>query len=282
MNPRIPTYVDTHSHLDSDIYARDLDVVVKKALDEGVWIVTLGSDLESSRKAVAIAERYPEGVFAAVGLHPKKVPVVAAHDATLIDLSPFAELARHPKVVAIGETGLDYSEFPQGTRGGPMRQLAEQAKANQKKVFGRFMDLSRELRLPMLLHCREAHEDMLTMLETWDKTTRGFDSRGIVHCFSGSWKQARRYFNLDFVLSVTGTVTHGGYQEEVIRKAPATHLAIESDCPHMAQVPWGSRRNEPSYLHVVADGVAVTRGEKPAQVAADTTRNAMRVLRKML
>ncbi|HTM68810.1 MAG TPA: TatD family hydrolase [Candidatus Binatia bacterium] len=276
----MPRYIDTHCHLDSEIYARDLDIVVKHALDEGVWIVTLGSDYESSKKAIEIAERYPEGVFAAVGLHPKKVGDDMLADDKLLDVGKFAELAAHPKVVALGETGLDYGDMPEDKRD-PKAHLAEQRRLNQKKVFGRFLDLSRELRLPLLIHCREAHDDMLRMLDNWDKTTRGFDSRGIVHCFSGSWREARKYYNLDFLVSVTGIVTHGAYQSEVIKKSPASRLVVESDCPFLTPVPWAIRRNEPSYLPTVADGVAAMRGEPPGQFAAETTHNALKVFTKM-
>ena len=277
----MPRYIDTHCHLDSEIYARDLDIIVKHALDEGVWIVTLGSDYESSKRAIEIAERYPEGVYAAVGLHPKNVGGDLMADDKMLDIEKFAALAAHPKVVALGETGLDYHDLPADARTDPKFHLAEQIKANQRQVFSRFLDLSRDLRLPLLIHCRDAHEDMLGMLETWDKTTRGFDSRGIVHCFSGTWKDARKYFNLDFMISVTGIVTHGAYQSEVIKRSPLSRLVVESDCPYLTPVPWSIRRNEPSYLPTVTDAVAAMRGEPPVQVAQETTRNALKVFSKI-
>ncbi|HTK04609.1 MAG TPA: TatD family hydrolase [Candidatus Eisenbacteria bacterium] len=277
----MPRYIDTHCHLDSEIYSRDLDIVVKAALDQGVWIVTLGSDYESSKRAIEIAEKYPEGVFAAVGLHPSKVGANLMGDDQLLDVSRYAQLADHPKVVALGETGLDYHDLPEESRTDPKYHVAEQIKANQRQVFGQFLDLSRDLRLPLLLHCRDAHDDMLGMLETWDKTTRGFDSRGILHCFSGSWRDARKYFNLDFLISVTGIVTHGAYQTEVIKKSPASRLVVESDCPYLTPVPWSIRRNEPGYLPSVADGVAAIRGEAPGQFAVETTKNALKVFTKM-
>lgn len=277
----MPRYIDTHCHLDSEIYSRDLDIVVKSALDQGVWIVTLGSDYESSERAIQIAEKYPEGVFAAVGLHPSKVGANLMGDDKLLDVSRYAKLADHPKVVALGETGLDYHDLPEESRTDPKYHVAEQIKANQRQVFGQFLDLSRDLRLPLLLHCRDAHDDMLGMLETWDKTTRGFDSRGILHCFSGSWRDARKYFNLDFLISVTGIVTHGAYQTEVIKKSPASRLVVESDCPYLTPVPWSIRRNEPGYLPSVADSVAAIRGEAPGQFAVETTKNALKVFTKM-
>ncbi len=274
-------FIDTHCHLDSPVYERDLDIVVRHARDEGVEIVTLGNDLESSRRAVEIAERYPKGVYAAVGMHPKHIGGNLWADDKLMDTVAFSELLRHPKVVAIGETGLDFHALPTYTRSAAERQMVNRIKLNQRNVFSRFLDLSREFRLPLMLHCRDAYGDMLNMIETWDKTTRGFDSRGVVHCFSGDWKTARRFFNLDFSISVTGVLTHGAYQSEVIRKAPASRLLIESDCPHMTAIPWSHRRNEPSYLPLVAEAVAAMRDVSSAQISADTTANALKLFHRI-
>ena len=277
----MPKFIDTHSHLDSDIYAQDLDIVVKHAQQNDVWAVTLGSDYASSKRAVEIAERYSSGVYAAIGLHPLKVSAEELAEDKLLDLEKFFELARHPKVVALGECGLDYHELPEVPRRHPQAHLASLIKANQKKVLRKFLQLSEELRLPLLLHCREAHEDMLELLETWDKTSRGFDCRGIVHCYSGNWKQARRYFNVDFMLSLTGLLTHGSYQTEIIKKAPLGRLVLESDCPHLTPEPFSIRRNEPSYLTSVADAVAGIRGEPVELIAKTTTENALKVLNKL-
>jgi TatD DNase family protein len=274
-------FIDTHCHLDSPVYERDLDIVVRHARDEGVEIVTLGNDLESSRRAVEIAERYPVGVYAAVGMHPKHIGGKLLTDDKLIDIAGFTELLKHPKVVAIGETGLDFHNLPTYTRNAAERQLVNRIKLNQRNVFGRFLELSKEFRMPLMLHCRDAYKDMLNMLDTWDKSTRGFDSRGVIHCFSGDWKTARRFFTLDFSISVTGIQTHGAYQNEVIRKTPASRLLIESDCPHMTTTPWSSRRNEPSYLPLIAEQVAAMRGVTSAQISAETTANALKLFQKI-
>lgn len=276
----MPKYIDTHAHLDSDVYARELEHVIKRALDADVWIVTLGSDLESSRRAVEIASRYPSGVYAAVGLHPLKVTADSLAEDKLVDLDAFRVLAENPKVVALGECGLDYHDLPPPVRG-RMSPEAEAVRINQKKVFRQFLQLSEELRLPLLLHCREAYDDAISMIETWDKTSRGFDCRGIVHCFTGDWKQARRFFNRDFYISVVGAVAHGAFQTELIRKAPLNRLVLESDCPHLTSPPWAMRRNEPSFLPLIAAGVAAIRGEKPEQVAVQTAENALKILNRL-
>jgi TatD DNase family protein len=276
-----PRFIDTHAHLDADIYERDLDVIVRHALDNDVWIVTLGKDYESSLRAVEIAERYPRGVFAAIGLHPKHVDELATADEKLVDLQKYRELAQHPKVVAIGETGLDFHDLPDDPRIAASREHSARIKDNQKKAFLTFLELSREFRLPLLLHCREAHEEMIDMLTTWNAGTPGFDARGIVHCFSGTWKDARRYYALDFSVSYTGTMAHGAYQLDVLKKSPESRITVESDCPHATAVAWGARRSEPSYLPHAVDAIAATRGITAEAMAAAITENALRIMKRI-
>lgn len=275
----LPFLIDTHAHLDDDVIGRDLDVVVKHALSAKVWIVTVGSDLASSRRAIAIAERYPEGVYAAVGLHPKKVPLGPGGGD--VDIAAFRELLTHPKVVAIGECGLDYSDIPVLRKNDSRQGMVETAKTRQKNALSAFLELSREARLPLLLHCREAHDDLLDLLETWDRQTPGFDARGIVHGFTGDWKSAKRLFGLDFLLSVTGVVCHGTYCLDIVKKAPASRLVTESDCPHATGVAWGARRSEPSYLPTCASAIAGLRGEKTEALAKQMTENALRVMKRI-
>jgi len=272
--------IDTHAHLDDSIYERDLDIVIRAAQDEGVGIITVGNDYTTSVRAVNIADRY-SNVYAAIGLHPLKVGGAMRSEDKMVDIGRYKELAEHPKVVALGETGLDFHDLPQGGRKSPEKELAERIKENQRKVFGRFLELSRELRLPIMLHCREAHEDMLKMLETWDRATSGFDSRGVVHCFSGTWKQARRYFNLDFMISVTGIVSHGGFQGELLKKAPLTRLLAESDCPHLTPVAWSIRRNEPAYITGVTANMAGLRKISIEEVEKQFLENARKVFKRI-
>ena len=275
-----PFLIDTHSHLDDSVLSRDLDSIVKRALEEKIWMITVGSDLESSRRAVALAAQYPEGVYAAVGLHPRRAPQGKA-GAEGADLGRFRELLNHPKVVAIGEVGLDYTDFPELRKNDPRQSLVEAAKASQKALFSAFLEMSREVRLPLMVHCREAHEDMLEMLENWDRLTPGFDARGIIHGYIGDWKTARRYFNLDFAISVTGIMSHGAYGLEVLKKVPLSQLVIESDCPHNTITPWALRRSEPCYLPTCVSAVAGLRGERTEAVAAAMTANALRILKRL-
>jgi TatD DNase family protein len=276
----MPHLIDTHCHLDDKVYEKDLEVVVKQALADDIWIVTVGSDYASSVRAVNIAERYPSGVYAAVGFHPRKVSQGKIEEDKLMDLEKFFQLANHPKVVAIGETGLDFHHLPD-IRSKQDRQRAEQTKENQKKVLSRFLQLSSELRLPLLLHCREAHDEMLSMLGRWDRTSRSADVRGIIHHFSGGWKAAKRYFGLDFMISATGLMTYGAHQSDVFRKAPLDRIVLESDCPHLCAVPWSHRRCQPTYLETVAISLAGLRRVSLEQVSRVTTENALKVLTKL-
>jgi TatD DNase family protein len=272
--------IDTHAHLDNPVYNRDLDIVVHQALEEDVGIITVGNDYTTSVQAIKIAERYPN-VYAAIGLHPLKINRQVQADDKLIDIGQYLLLARHPKVVALGETGLDFHDLPQGRQRSIERQVAERIKDNQRKVFARFLEMSRELRLPLLLHCRDAHDEMLKMLETWDRTTSGFDSRGVVHCFSGTWKQARRYFNLDFLISVTGVVSYSGYQNELLKKAPLSRLLVESDCPYLTPTPWNWRRSEPSYIKQAVANLAGLRKMSISDVEKQLSENYRRMFQHL-
>lgn len=276
----MPRIIDTHAHLDSSIYEQDLWNVMERAAQEDVWVVTVGNDYGSSVQAVDIANRY-ENVYAAIGLHPLHVRTDVNADDRLMDLDKYHALAQDPKVVAIGETGLDFGDIPAITRRHPDAERFERIKDGQKKVLGRFLQLSKETRLPLLLHCRDAHEEMIEMLDTWDKATRGFDSRGIVHAFTGSWKDARKYFGLNFMLSMTGIITYGAYQTEIVKKMPLQHLVLESDCPYMTPTPWNIRRNEPCFVGNVADAVSGIRGISRQSVERQTTENALRIFRKI-
>lgn len=272
--------IDTHAHLEDSVYEKDLDIVVRHAQEEGVGVITIGKDYTSSVQAVNIAEKY-SNVYASIGLHPLKIGGAVRSEDKLLDVGRYMELAQHPKVVALGETGLDYHDLPQGKKRSQEFQLAERIKDNQRKVLARFLDMSRELRLPLMLHCREAHDEMLKMLETLDRATSGFDSRGVVHCFSGTWKQAKRYFNLDFLISVTGIISHGGYQGELLKKAPLTRLLAESDCPQLTPVPWSIRRNEPAYIRSVAANLAGLRKVSIAEVENQLQKNALKVFKRI-
>jgi TatD DNase family protein len=248
-------FFDSHVHLDLPPLAEDEAGVVHRARAAGVsFIVTIGIDPESSAQAVAIARRH-EGVYAAVGLHPHGASALS--DAAMERLEA---LARHDKVVAVGETGLDFfrDRSPRGI------QLA---------AFREQIRLARRLGLPIVVHDRDAHDAILTVLAEEKASEVG----GVIHCFSGDMAFARRALAMNFLISIPGAITYKGSeaQAEVLRKVPLEKLLIETDSPFLAPVPYRGKPNEPSYVPLVARKIAEIRGLSPEDVGRVTTLSAM-------
>ncbi|MFA5413432.1 MAG: TatD family hydrolase [Patescibacteria group bacterium] len=273
---------DTHAHLNFEAFENDWRETAKRALDAGIKIINVGSNLETSKKAVAIAEEFPDGVYAAVGLHPVHV---LDED---IDIEEYKKLAVHPKVVALGEIGLDYFRMPSSIRpegsgsGVSGRQIKSptEIKNLQKGVLLEFLKLSVEKKLPVIVHCREAHADLIQLLENFDKPA-GPDVRGVMHCFSGSFEEARRYLNLGFLISFTGVITFAHYEGEALAKIPLNKIMVETDCPYLTPEPHRGKRNEPLYVEFVAKEVARVKNESYEEVEKITTENARRLFSKM-
>jgi TatD DNase family protein len=251
--------IDTHAHLHDPAFDADRTPVLARARVAGVAaFLTIGTDVGTSEAAVTLAAAEPD-VYAAVGIHP--------HDASTADaaaLHRIAALARAPKVVAIGELGLDYY------RDHSPRTVQRTALVAQ---FG----LARATRKPVLLHCREAHADLLDICLAEDVGAVG----GILHCFSGDLAVARRGLDLGLLISIAGPVTYPSARRlaEVVRALPLDRLVVETDCPYLPPQPWRGQRNEPAHLTVTVARVAELRGLPVATVAAATTDNAARLLR---
>ena len=251
--------VDTHAHLHFPEFAGDLEAVLERARAAGVrCMVTIGTDVESSRAAVALAGREPD-VWAAVGIHP--------HAASLADEARLAEierLAAAPRVVAIGETGLDF-----------FRLLSP--RDAQELAFRAQLALARRLRKPVLVHCRDAHEETLAILAEVPVGEAG----GIMHCFSGDTAIARRCLDLGLLISLAGPVTYPKARAlpEVAKVVPADRLVVETDCPFLPPQPYRGKRNEPAYLAVTAARVAELRAEPLEELASRMSENARTLLR---
>ncbi|MEA3460062.1 MAG: TatD family hydrolase [Chloroflexota bacterium] len=247
--------IDTHVHLDFPQFEGDREEVIERALAAGVWrIINVGTDLASSRRAVALAEAHPQ-IYAAVGVHP--------HDAkTLTDkaLTELRELARHPRVVAIGEIGLDF-----------YRDLSP--RDIQREALEQQLALAQELGKPVVIHDREAHAEVMEILR------RRQGLRGVLHCFSGSLEMAREAIELGFHISVAGPVTFENARRllEIVRQLPLERLLIETDCPYLAPHPHRGRRNEPAYVRLVAQRIATLK-EVPLETVAHTTTDNARAL----
>ena len=254
-----PDLFDTHAHLHFPEFAGDLDAVLERARVAGVRrILTIGTDVPTSRAAAALAVREPD-VWAAVGIHPHE-----AADADEAALAEIERLAGGSRVVAIGETGLDF-----------FRNLAP--REAQERALRSQLALARRTRKPVLIHCRDAHEETLSILAAADVSGHG----GIMHCFSGDVGIARRCLDLGLLVSIAGPVTYPkpGALPEVAKFVPADRLVVETDCPFLPPQPYRGKRNEPAYLAITAARVAELRGEPLADLAARMSENARSLLR---
>ncbi len=247
-------FFDTHAHVDDRAFDADRDTVIASLREKGIdLVVDPGCDIPSSRKAVGIAERH-DMVYAAVGVHPHD-----CKDMTDDDFDDLISLAQHPKVVAIGEIGLDYHyDFSP-------RDI-------QKKRFAEQLKLSRELDLPVIIHQREATEDCM------DIVRRIKVKRGVFHCFSGSLETAKELIDLGYYLSFTGVVTFKNAKKapEILRWIPKDRYMIETDSPYMTPEPFRGKRNDPGYVRLVAEKIAEIRGESVEEVARQTMENGKR------
>ncbi len=253
-----PDLFDTHAHLHFPEFAGDLAAVLERARTAGVRrMLTIGTNVETSRAAVALAAREAD-VWAAVGLHPHEA--AQADDAALAAIE---RLAGEPRVVAIGETGLDF-----------FRNLSP--RAAQERAFRAQLTLARRARKPVLVHCRDAHEETLAILAE----ERGAESGGIMHCFSGDVAVARRCLDLGLFISLAGPVTYPKARAlpDVAKFVPGDRLVVETDCPFLPPQPYRGKRNEPAYLAITAARVAELRGEPVAALAARMAENGRTLL----
>lgn len=246
--------IDSHAHLDGEKFADDRAAVVERALAAGVVkIITMGDSLESSARSVALTEEF-ESVYAAVGIHPEEVePMTAATDDRL------AAWAAQEKVVAIGEIGLDY-----------YWEKDEEKRALQRAIFVRQLDLARQLRLPVCIHDREAHGDMMKILKT-----EGRGLRGVLHCYSGSWEMAAELLKGDWYFGIDGPLTYKNAAKlpEIVQRLPAERILVETDSPYLSPMPFRGKRNEPAHVLYVAKKAAELRGESLEAFARATREN---------
>jgi len=269
--------IDTHAHVNFKDFRNDGDEVVKRALSEGIWMINVGSEKDTSRRATEYAARYEAGVFAAIGLHPIQLKAQEIEERTNGEVIKFSipaeefsreyyeNLARKEKTVAIGEIGLDY-----------YRNAA--AKELQKEVFWEQLKLASDLNKPVMIHCREAHEDLISILKQ-AISEKNYAIRGVIHSFSGTLAQAKEYLDMGFYLGFNGIITFARDYDEVVKSMPFDRILIETDCPYLTPVPLRGKRNEPSYVKYVAQKVAELRGVSFEEVAEQTTKNAKKLFK---
>jgi len=276
--------IETHAHLDYPDFANDLDDVLRRAVDAGVTrVITIGTSIESSRRAIDLADKYP-AVYATIGVHPTYV-----EEAEEDVFTPLRELAKHPRVVAIGETGLDYHELPSekvakekqvqvmtALRTETDEEIEAQIrdgayKSKQASLFQQQLDLAVELGLNVVIHQRDAWDDTLRIIQPYAGKLRG-----VFHCFGGSLNQANEVLGLDHLVSFTGIVTfkNGAAVREVAAEIPLWKFMVETDCPYLAPVPFRGKRAEPAHTRIVAEAIATARGVPLEEIAEATTETA--------
>lgn len=248
---------DTHAHLNATQFSEDVEQVIERARAEGVsHIVVVGFDRPTIQRAMGLAEEYPF-IYAAVGWHP-----VDAIHMTDEDLVMIERLAAHPKVVALGEMGLDY-------------YWDQSPKDVQKEVFRKQIRLAKKVKLPIIIHNRDATADIVDILREEGAEEVG----GVMHCFSGSIEVARQCIDMNFYISFGGPVTFKNAKKpkEVAKEIPLDRLLIETDCPYLTPHPFRGKRNEPSYVKYIAEAIAELKGLSFEEVAQKTSDNAKRL-----
>jgi len=281
--------IETHAHLDYPDFASDLDDVLCRAADAGVTrIITIGTSIENSRQAIEFAEKYP-AVYATIGVHPTYVEK-AEEDV----MTPLREMAKHPRVVAIGETGLDYHRLPSekvarekqvqvmtALRTETDEEIEAQIrdgayKSKQASLFQQQLDLAVELRLNVVIHQRDAWNDTLEILRDY-----GRQVSGVFHCFGGTREQAEEVLAMGHLVSFTGIVTfkNGASVREVAAGLSLGEFMVETDCPYLAPVPFRGKRCEPAHTRLVAESIASARGISLEEIARATTATAEQFFR---
>ena len=252
--------IDTHSHLHDPVFDPDRDSVIQRARQAGVdLMITIGTDLATSQKAVELAQQY-NFIYATVGVHPHEVKTLQDDSYQALE-----ELAKQPKVVAYGEVGLDY-------------YYMHSPKDLQQKHFREQVRLARSLGLPLVIHTREAPEDTLTVL----KEEKAEEIGGVFHCYTGDLATAKAALNMGFFISFSGILTFPKTMElqAVAREIPVESLLVETDCPYLAPIPYRGKRNEPAYVRHVAERLAQIKALPYEELAQMTSQNARQLFKK--
>lgn len=290
----MPRLIDSHTHVQFAAYKDDAEAVIERALREGIWMVNVGTQRDTSAKAVEIAEKYPKGVYATVGIHPIHTEK-SYHDEQELgeeefsaergsasggDYDYYKKLGEHEKVVAIGECGFDYY------------RLGENTKEKQEEAFVAQINLAAELKKPLMIHCRpgepgrtspqngagrNAYPDLIRILDSRFQLL--VSTPGIIHFFSGTKEDAKKLMDIGFYFSFGGVITFVRDYDEVIKYIGLERIVLETDAPYVTPIPHRGKRNEPAYVKFVAEKLAEVLGKSVEEIAERTTKNAREVLR---
>lgn len=268
-NLAMPIFYDTHAHLDYPEFANELPQIIQRASDSGITkIISIGTDLESSRRAIVLAEQFPN-VYAVAGWHPSNVMEAPGDIKTEL-----RELAKHPKVCALGETGLDYHRLPSAAGGAAEDDSAY--KERQGELFRQHLEVADETGLNCVIHQRDALEDTLAQLEPWSKKVKG-----VFHCFANDPPAMRRIVALGSLVSFTGILTfkNGQNIRETLAETPLDKFMIETDCPYLAPVPYRGKRCEPAYVKEISLIAAQVRNCPLEEISKATCATAQKFFR---
>ena len=250
--------IDTHCHINDEKYKNDIDQIVQRAIDSGVKkMICVGVDLETSEKAILISDKFEE-VYATVGYHPHE-----SKDAPQRYIYELEDMAKNPKVVAVGETGLDY-------------HYNISPKSIQKNIFNEQIELSKDLNIPIIMHNRDSDKDLLSIIESSNL------DYGVVHCFSSDWWLAEKLLNLNIKLSFTGMVTFiNDPIEQVLKKINLNDFFLETDSPYLAPKPHRGKRNEPAMINLIAEKIAEIKEISVEKIIQSTTQNALSFFKRL-
>lgn len=267
--------IDTHAHLNFSAFKDDADEVIRQTLAAGMLVVNVGSQYSTSKRTVEYAEKY-DGLFAAVGLHPIHIErksfqyqdseeleeVEISGNGETFNFEKYLELAKHPKVVAIGEMGLDYHHFN-------AEDDIPKLISAQKEVLLQGIKLANEVGKPMMIHCWDAYDDLYEILKN-----NPVKKLGVIHSFVGGYKTARKFVELGYKIGLNGIITYGISYDKLIREINLKDMVLETDCPYLAPVPKKGERNEPLYVRYVAEKIAEIKQITAEEIAKVTTENA--------
>lgn len=256
----MPRHFDIHSHLQDPQYDKDRGEVIERLKETETHTIVVGTDLEFSERAVELADKYEE-IYASIGVHPVDNPNQS------FETEKFEKLIKHPKVVAVGECGLDFFHADK-----------DADYERQKKLFLDQINFAITHNKPLMIHARNAYDELLEILESYPLGSSTSKLRGNVHFFSGSPSIAQRFFALDFTISFTGVITFTHDYDEVISRVPLSMIMSETDSPYVSPVPHRGQRNEPSYVAKVVEKIAEVRGEGKELVRVALVNNALSMI----
>lgn len=295
--------IDTHAHINLHAFRDDADEVMQRSLAAGVSVVNVGTEYNTSKQGVGLLERFPERVYAAVGLHPSHTydnPYLDENESAsatgreVFDYGAYKQLATHPKVVGIGECGLDYYRLPEAdpnlrttSESTKVYELEQQIKELQKEAFLKQIKLAQELDKALIIHCRpskgtnDAYEDILEILKSEIRNLKSEKLRYEIHSFTGPVEVAKQFIELGGYIGLNGIITFDktGNMETVVKGVPLERIVVETDSPYLAPAPYRGKRNEPAYVAEVAKKIAEWKQCTPEFVAQRTSDNAYRLFK---